>query len=229
MKIFPLILFIVSFLNCPLRNENNHLMKKPLHLPELGVIDARYPFRLMDVDLSNSNNMIQMNDGIESELRKTIYSYYFNECPGDSTESLIKVKDIYIGTIRIHETLQTLYLILLHHMPGGEVNSKILFYDNTAKTFANTTFDFNLHALYDYENGKLKASNLKNGLNFNLNEIELEDIDKDGANDFKFTRLLHNGTANAIETIVLKTVNSKIDTLELKTEWIVNNPKILQH
>ena len=42
----------------------------------------------------------------------------------------------------------------------------------------------------------------------------------DSKNDFKSTRLYHNGTANAIETTVLKLTDTGIDTLNFTQRMI---------
>lgn len=104
-------------------------------------------------------------------------------------------------------------MILLKHMPGDQLNSKIIFYNNISKTFVDTVIDFNIHASYDISRGKLITSNLKKHFNITTPEIQLVDYDNDKINDYKFTRLYHNGTMNAIETIILKVNNDKIERL----------------
>jgi hypothetical protein len=111
---------------------------------------------------------------------------------------------------------------LLKHYPTGELNSRVLFYDNQKKEFANNVFDFNLWALYDFDNGKLKPSDLKNHSKINSPEIEVVDLNKDEINDYKFVRLWHNGTFNAIHTTILTVKNSKIDTLYFEEKPVGN-------
>ena len=191
-----------------------------LVLPDLAVINSELPLKLPDLDLPDTQKTVHLNDGIEAEIRKTIYSYYFIDCSGDSSETYFKVKDTYIGTIRLHDSLQTIFMVLFKHLPAGEVNSKLIFYNNSTKEFIGHPIDFNLHALYDFNNGKLAPSNLKDSFKITTPEIELVDFDKDGINEFRLTRLYHNGTANTIETIVLKICNNNVDTVEFKQKWI---------
>jgi hypothetical protein len=82
-----------------------------------------------------------------------------------------------------------------------------------------------LSSLYYVENGEIKYSNLKDQLKYDFPEIELVDYDNDGTKDFKFTRLYHNGTANAVETTILTIANSQIDTLAFNREWIGQEPE----
>ena len=103
--------------------------------------------------------------------------------------------------------------------PTGYVNSKVLFYDNLKKEFASEAFDFNLFALCRFENGKFIPSNLKTAFKINAPEIELVDANHDGINDFKFTRLYHNGTANSIQKTILTVKNAQIDTLDFDEKW----------
>ncbi len=98
----------------------------------------------------------------------------------------------------------------------------MLFYDNQKKEFADEMFDFNLWALYDFENGKLTPTNLKTDFEITTPEIEIVDFNKDGINDFKFVRLMHNGTFNAIHTTILTVTNNKIDTLHFDENPIGN-------
>jgi len=218
MQYLTTLLLLTTLLSCTDKIKGQ-ATRSSLTLPDLSVTDASFPLNLSILNLKDKKNIIHLNDDIESKIKQTIYAYYFDVCMGDSSETQFKVRDIYVGTIRLHDTFQTLFLILFNHIPGGEVNSKVLFYDNQAKVFCDSLFDFNLHALYDTNNGKLKPSNLKQELKINSPEIELVDFDKDGRNEFKFTRLFHDGTANAIETAILKVANNRLDTLDFEQIW----------
>lgn len=67
--------------------------------------------------------------------------------------------------------------------------------------------------MYDIENKSLQPSELKQSLKIILPEVELVDYNKDGINDFKFIRLIHNGTYNALQTTILTFHDNKLDTL----------------
>jgi hypothetical protein len=177
---------------------------------KITAIDLKYPLKINEVNFESSSNIIHLNDGIISKIEQTVKSYYETECSIDNSHSY---EDTYINTIRLYDSVQTIYLVLLMHYPTGLVNSKVLFYDNQKNQFSDVVFDFNLHALYDFDNGKLRATNLKTGFKITSPEIELVDFNIHGVSDYKFTRLFHNGTFNSIHTTILTINNSAIDTL----------------
>ena len=217
MKQVLLIFFLLSSLACSNRINQQAKTRHVLSSPNILIIDAKFPLKLSEINLSDSQNTIHLNDGIESKISETVYSYYFDDCNGDSSETYFQ--DSHIATIRLHEQEQTIFLILLHH-PRGMINGKVLVYNNSSKDFIDKPLDFNLHALYEYENGKLKPSNLKETFKIDSPEIALLFDEVHKINNFKFTRLYHNGTATAIETTVLKVTGNKVDTLDFKQEWI---------
>ena len=177
---------------------------------DISAIDVTFPLKITEVNFDSKSSIIHLNDGIIAKIEQTVKSYYAIDSVKDNSQSY---KDSYINTIRLHDSLQTIYLVLLKHFPTGVVNSKVLFYDNQKKEFADKTFDFNLHALYDFDNGKIKPTNLKSDFKITSPEIELVDFNKDGVSDYKFTRLFHNGTFNSIQTTILTIKNSTFDTL----------------
>lgn len=219
-----LILFLLSiFVSCDRAqvgnaNDQEAIAPKPLLQIPISAIDADFPLYLNEIVLEDNEETIQLNDGINSKIQQTIHEYYFRECSGDSLQTHFSLKDSYIQTIRLHDSLHTVFWVLLKH-PTGYVNSKVLFYDNLKKEFAPEAFDFNIFALYHFENGKFIPSNLKTAFKINTPEIELVDSNKDGINDFKFTRLYHNGTANSIQTTILTVKKAQIDTLDFDEKW----------
>lgn len=176
----------------------------------ISAIDAKFPLRLTEIEFENKNNTIQLNDEIISQIKKTIEEYANEDKIYDNTQIY---NDIYVNTIRLYDSLQTVFFVLLKTYPFTNVHSKVLFYDNRKKIFADETFNFKLWALYNFENGMLVPSELKEYFKITSPEIELVDYDKDGTNDFKFVRLWHNGTFNAIHTTILSVKNNKLDTL----------------
>jgi len=194
--------------------------KKSVVIPDVSVIDSRFPLIMSTVNFKDSNNIIHMNDEINSKIEQTIKDYYFNDCLGDSAETYFSIKDSYINTIRLHDSLQTIFIVIFRHLPDRLINSKILFYNNISKQFNSKTIDFNIHALYDFDNGKLRPTNLKEQFKITAPEIELQYNKKSGKKDFKFTRLNHNGTANSIETTILQVTEDRIDTIDFKQKWI---------
>lgn len=185
----------------------------------ISAIDAKLPLRLDEINLEDKNNTIQLNDGIVSKIEKVIKDYAKDFEFYDRSQTY---RDTYINTIRLHDRLQTIFVVLLKYYPTGELNSRVLFYDNQKKEFLNKVFDFNLWALYDFDNGKLKPSDLKTQFKINSPEIEVVDLNKDEINDYKFVRLWHNGTFNTINTTILNVKNGKIDTLHFEEKPIGN-------
>jgi hypothetical protein len=203
------------------KNQNNKL--KTLNLPDIYAIDAKFPLTISNLDFKDKRNMLTFNDGITSKIEETIKEYYFTDCLGDSSETFFSIKDIYFNTIRLYDSLQTVFLVILSP-PAQNLNSIVLFYNNTSKEFIEDKFCFKINSLYNVDKGGIIPSNLKKLFNMNAPDIELIDYDKNGKDDFKFTRLYHNGTENAIETIVLKLDENKVDTLDFKRDWIVLHP-----
>lgn len=187
---------------------------------EISAIDAAFPLRLNEINFENKKNIVQLNDGIITKIEETIIEHAATISFYDSAQTY---KNLYINTIGLHDSLQTIFLVLLLHQPSQAVNSKVLFYDNQNKTISEKPFDFNFHALYNFENGKLQPSNLKTEFKITSPEIEIFDFDNDGRNDFKFIRLWHNGTSNSLQTTILKITNTKLDTLYFVEKPIGND------
>ena len=185
----------------------------------ISAVDGKLPLRLDEIDLNDKNKIIQLNDGINSKIEQVIKDYAKDFEFYDSTQTY---KDTYINTIRLHDSLQTIHLVILKHYPTGVVNSKVLFYDNHKKEYADNVFDFNLWVLYDFDNGQLTPTKLKTDFEITTPEIEVVDFNKDGISDFKFVRLWHNGTFNAIHTTILTIKDNKVDTLHFEEKPIGN-------
>ncbi|MDI9868956.1 hypothetical protein [Flectobacillus roseus] len=185
----------------------------------ISAINAKFPLRLNEIKLEDKNKTIHLNDGIVSKIEDVVKEYASDFEFYDSSHTY---KDTYINTIRLSDSLQTIYLVLLKHYPTGELNSIVLFYDNQKKEFLDKTFDFNLWILYNFDNRKLKPTALKTHFKIYSPEIEVVDFNKDEINDYKFVRLWHNGTFNAIHTTILTVRNSKIDTLHFDEKPIGN-------
>ena len=210
MRISITILICKILYGCSDRNSKRSTISKSDTHFEIFAIDGKLPMHLEEINLQDKNNFIQLNDGIVYKIEAVIKDYAKDIEFYDSTQSY---KDTYINTIQLRDSLYTMYLVLFKHYPTGEVNSKVLFYDNQKKEFAENEFDFNLWALYEFENEKLTPTNLKTIFKINSPEIELVDFNNDKIKDFKFVRLRHNGTSNSILTTILTLKNNKIDTL----------------
>jgi hypothetical protein len=108
-----------------------------------------------------------------------------------------------------------IYLVLLKHLPSAELNCKILIYEKASNSFT-APLDFNLFALYNLDQEKLVSSNLKTKFHITNPEVEFAGFDSGSIPKYRFTRLTHNGTYNAIETTVLKVNGTHVDTIEHK-------------
>jgi hypothetical protein len=218
-------IFLMTILTCfsDRQSKNSITQKNEVSKNEetflITAMNAKLPLRLDEINLEDKNNTIHLNDGIVSKIEELIKDYAKDFEFYDSSQTY---RNTYINTIRLHDSLHTIFVVLLKHYPTGELNIRVLFYDNQKKEFANNVFDFNLWALYDFDNGKLKPSDLKNHSKINSPEIEVVDLNKDEINDYKFVRLWHNGTFNAIHTTILTVKNSKIDTLYFEEKPVGN-------
>lgn len=200
-------------------NETSQISDKLFKLPEIQVMTATFPLYLSQLDFENEKHTLVSL--IENEkIQNTIHDYYFNECLVDSILTNSIIEGVYFKTIQLKIEHLTVYLILFRHYPSGRVNCKILLFDNISKKFYNNTLDFNIHGLYNINQNKLEQSNLKEKFKIDSPEIEFIDFDKDGIKELKTTRLYHNGTANAIETTIIKISENTIDTIDFKQKWV---------
>jgi|GEM_PF-2800809 len=177
--------------------------------------NASFPLHLNEIDFNDHKKFIALNDETINRIETVVKAYYIRECDGDSSQLASAVSKVYFNTLRFRDSLHTIYLVLLKHEPTGYLNGKVLFYDNAMKAFSEKLFDFNLHALYDFKDGKLVPGNLKVKLRISGPEIDRLDYDHDGIPDYRFTRLVHNGTYNAIQTTVLTFHKLSVDTLSI--------------
>jgi len=208
-KLFLLIIFL-SLISC---NKKKTLLQKESET-EFTVIDSKFPLILDKIDFENKENFVQLNDEINSKISKTVTDFYNLESGVDETyKKYFGIKDCYFKTIRLHDKSQTLFFIILKSYPSMELRSKVLFYDNTSKQFIGKPLDFKIYALYEFTNGKILPTNLKKEFNIETPEIKVTNKNKNGENQFEFTRLWHNGTFNAIETTILKVTETEIDTV----------------
>lgn len=167
------------------------------------------PLYLNNYDFNKHEYVQVFHDGLTYRLESTIRNYYREEC---SIETKNPYKHGYIHTLYLQNKPYSAFLILLEHFPSRKLNAKVLF--NKSQTeYCEDIFDFNLHAMYKYSNGKLIPTNLMKEFEIKGPEIQLVDYNKDGVDDFKFTRLMHNGTFNAMQTTIISIDDNKIDTL----------------
>lgn len=73
--------------------------------------------------------------------------------------------------------------------------------------------NFNHCIQYNFDNGKLKATDIKSHFRITSPKFDMIDFNHDKIRDYKFDRLWHNGTFNAIHPIVLTFSIDNIDIL----------------
>ena len=177
-----------------------------------SMIEAEFPLRLSEVDFEKAK-IYHAEDHIEARVKQTVNDYYTRSCNADSLHT---PADVYVNTLRLRDSLQTVFVVLLRHYPTSNLDSKILFYNHRTGAFVGGAIDFKIYALYDLEKGKIKPSYLKELLEIDGPELERLDYNADGIVDYRATRLYHNGTINAIRTCVLSVGDRRIDTLYFK-------------
>lgn len=202
-------------------DEEKTTIKDNFEIPHVDVITAELPINLALIDFEDTGLVQQISDGKMSGIEEEIRNYYLNDC-GGSKEHPYSMKDVYLKTIQINnESSYILYWIIFKHI-AGMVNSKILFFDNTKKEFSEYVHGLNIHGLYNEEDRKIVPSNLKELFEIDFSEIEIVDFDKDEFTDFRLRKLYHNGTANAIEEMIIEVNQTNADTLKFEREWIQN-------
>ncbi len=211
MNKISLLIILLSLISC---NKKESLLQKESAI-KFSVIDSKFPLFIDKIDFESKGNLVQLNDEINSKISKTVTNYYNTESGVDETyKKDFSLKDCYFKTIRLQDQSQTIFVIILKSFSTKELSSKILFYDNASKEFIGNPIDFKIYALYDFVNGGIKPTNLKKLFKIEIPEISIKNKDKDGKNEFEFTRLYHNGTYNAIESSILKVTKNKIDTIQ---------------
>lgn len=213
--------FLLSFLFCNLVTQGQGVPEK-LALPAFEINVAHCPLRLDDPAVYHTKVQRLPDSALRVAISNVVKAYYLEASSGDSTETYFKLKDVYITTISLPDSMNIVYVVLLRHPATGQVNSKILFYNHNQQRIVGTPLDFNLHALYEYDGNRLVASNLKKQLGIKEPEIDRVDYNNDGVPDYRLTRLFHNGTYNKIQQTIVNVAATQIDTLHIE-EQVVGN------
>jgi hypothetical protein len=221
MRYFVYTVFLTALISCKenpaIKTSTKHPIWHPFSLNKNSIIDAKFPLKLSSINLQDTTNYTEPAAYIKEKIEKIIYDNYLDFTRSDSSQTNFTVKETYLKTIKLEDSAYTIYIVLCKRRIY--VNSEILFYDNKTNLFVDKPIYFNLFALYDEENGRLQPSNLKTFFKITSPEIELIKDNK-GIKEYKLNGLYHNGTANAIETTILKVDNNKIDTVKFKQKWI---------
>ncbi len=180
-------------------------------------IEAEFPLILSEIDLDDERNTIPLDKNAAARIDALIKEFAASIASVSAVQDA-QHRDTYIAALRMEDPSYTVYVVLLHYFPPMVENvcGKALFYDNRSGRFIDETFDLGIHNLYHFYDGKLVPTNLKTELGITAPEIAPTDPDGDGITDFEITTLLHNGTYNSEQRVVLTLKNSTVDTLSLR-------------
>ena len=215
-KIVSIILLLATLIGC-----SNRQSKQTDSKNLLTAIGAEFPLNLGAVNLNDTSSIVSLTEEVFSKIDAVVKEYASTIMWDERYPHT--AMDAYINTIRLQAKQHTIYVVLLKHFPMTErLSSVVLFYDNQKNEFVKEGFDLGIYNLYLYYDGKLNPTNLKTEFNIISPELELVDFNLDGIDDFKFTRLIHNGTYNAIETVILTPKGSAFDTLYFEEKSLMN-------
>ena len=179
---FLLLILCISILGCNSKSENKkNIVKAKLKKIDSfnpTIIDSKLPLFIEKIDFENDKNLIQVNDGIETKISNVISEYLSKEFGNEEIKT--SKNDTYLKTIRMNYNSYSFFLVILKSYPTKELLSKLLIYNNVNKEFIGNPIDFKIYALYDFENGKLKPTNLKKIFKIENPEIEILNIEKNG-------------------------------------------------
>ena len=215
-KTISFILLLITLFGC-----SNKQSKQTANESLFTAISTEFPLNLGVVDFNDKSKTICLNEEVSLKV-DAVVKEFASTILWDERYPHTDM-DAYINTICLQAKLYTVYVVLLKHFPMTEkVSSMVLLYDNQKNEFVGEGLNLGIEYLYHFEDGRLNPTNLKTEFNITTPELELTDFNMDGIEDFKFTCLIHNGTYNAIETIVLTTKNSAIDTLYFDEKSLMN-------
>ena len=126
--------FLTTFIIAALLMNANGQTKRWVQLPAISAAKTQFPLYIDKLNAQKVEKGLELDSSIESKTRAIIMTYYFAECAGDTNETYFKITNVYLGTLVLHDSLVTTYLILLQHKPGKELNGKIIFFDNKTKS-----------------------------------------------------------------------------------------------
>jgi hypothetical protein len=175
--------------------------------PEPLIIKAAYPFTFKKANIKDSPNFISLNDGSNAKIKEAVQEAC-NGAPYSQGQ--------HIATFQLRDSHYTLYAVTATGGPTGEPSAQVLFYNNITNTFLPGSYQYKLFANYNFANSRFEPSGLRKHYKINGPDIEKLDYNHDGITDYKFTRLWHNGTFNALSTTVLSAAKGQIDTLYSK-------------
>ncbi len=186
----------------------------------LDIQTLDFPLMLETVHLKSHASYFAPNDQIILKISQTIRDFYFLECGGDSAETYFKLSDSYLGTLRMVDNPHELYMVMLKHQPDGALTSKILFYDQGGHSFVGEAYDFNLHATYEIDHGRIKSTMFKKQFQADTPVMMVSNQERDSNQHYRFTRIFHNGTATAVESLILQVGATRWDTISFDQHWI---------
>lgn len=178
----------------------------------LHVLACELPLDLSKVNLKDTKNIVQISEGKIGAIEKVIHDFRMREW-GDLPEQY-STDDCYVGTLWLKGGPETLYYIILQHPVTKDLKAKILFLEK------NKVIEQNLFAMYSLDGPGFKKSELFEMLDIEAPQVQLSEVDGDGIEEYTFSRLYHNGTFNALETLIMNVQEPKADTLHFSRKWI---------
>lgn len=221
MKYIAAICLIIILAGCTSKKNNTTTAVRPdFVLSSNSLLYAQLPLVLSDFNLKQTGIQSPISKQAIKKIEETVNNYY-SENYGKGNNEYFKVRDTYLRTIIMQTPTDMIYLVLLKHLPGEELNYEVLIYNKASNSFSGP-LDFNLFAMYDLDHEKLISSNLKTKFHITSPDVEFAGFDSGLVAKYRFTRLVHNGTYNAIETTVLKVNGTHVDTIEHKLNSLAN-------
>ena len=180
-------------------------------LPQsITCIDAELPITFSWIDFGQSPK--KAPSVVVKKIQEIIVDFYL-ETRGDSTEEFTKSKDGYYNTLRVPYNDLQLYIVILK-APMSYSRCKLFLYDKARNTVSNSTFDYNIWAMYGIDgNGNMKRSNLYKQAHLNKDDIALKK-----ASNLFLRRIKHNGTSSELEEITLEAQGLSLETVSFKSK-----------
>ncbi|WP_157501182.1 hypothetical protein [Lewinella sp. 4G2] len=175
---------------------------------QLNFIEANFPYSLADLNCSKSNSIL-IPDSVLLIVNESIAEYF------ESNESG-RGQGEYLSTVLVRRNSIQFYQNIFEHW-SGEINSNYFLLLNGEVVIPTTNLD--IHALYNLVGNEIRISNLNRKFFSSFKEVNFDYLDLDG--HFAATRLIHNGTYNALETHSFN-INKirdglKVDTINMTT------------
>jgi hypothetical protein len=175
--------------------QNDSLKSLPefqLTYPEFNTTTANLPFHL-DKPQINTFSVV-LPPPILQNFKSQLKDNYLN-FGGDSTETYFTLADLYVNSYLSVVDDKTHIYLMITESPTSFLSSYIICFNPLSKAISTDIIQTDLTWTYDYNGENFALSELYKSFGLNEPFIEITDIDNDGKNEIKLSRLAHNGTA----------------------------------